>query len=113
MAEEVIKEAITVRAWRQDRANARNGTHDLAQAGTVVAGNQPDCAKCLIISLDDLSSCGDGQLSEGAVSIELDMPLAIQDRDESDDHSTDHSANDFHCHINSSKGEENQSTITS
>ncbi|KAM3272501.1 hypothetical protein ACQJBY_042565 [Aegilops geniculata] len=148
------KKYSPVRAWRQDRANARNGTHDLAQAvaipqgdkarnksqtlkishvkdgaapgkpeftkqtpplkgvpgrlesspcvelisnevsGTVVAGNQPDCAKCLIISLDDLSSCGDGQLSEGAVSIELDMPLAIQDRDESDDHSTDHSAND-------------------
>ncbi|VAI13739.1 unnamed protein product [Triticum turgidum subsp. durum] len=148
------KKYSPVRGWRQDRANARNGTPDLAQAvvipqgdkarnksqmlnishvkddagpgkpeftkqkpslkgvpgrlesspcvellsdevsGTVVAGNQPDCAKCLIISLDDLSSCGDGQLSEGAVSIELDMPLAIQDRDESDDHSTDHSAND-------------------
>ncbi|XP_044949245.1 uncharacterized protein LOC123398865 [Hordeum vulgare subsp. vulgare] len=146
------KKCSPVRGWRQDRANSRNGTHDLPvvipqgdkarnksqtlkishvkdgaapakpvltkqnpplkgvpdlpesapcvqllsdeASETVVARNQQTSAKCLVILLDDLSSCGDGQLSERAVSIELDMPLAIQDSDQSDDHSTDHSANE-------------------
>ncbi|KAM0881239.1 hypothetical protein ACQ4PT_033077 [Festuca glaucescens] len=45
--------------------------------------------KCLIMSFDDRSNCGDEELSEGAVSIDLEMPLAIQDNDESDDHVMD------------------------
>ncbi|CAM0949367.1 unnamed protein product [Alopecurus aequalis] len=44
---------------------------------------------CLIMSFDDRSNCGDGELSEGAVSIDLEMPLAIQDTNESDDHIMD------------------------
>lgn len=43
----------------------------------------------LIMSFDDQSNCSDGELSEGAVSIDLEMPLAIQDRDEPDDHVMD------------------------
>uniref|UniRef100_A0ACD5Y6S8 Uncharacterized protein n=1 Tax=Avena sativa TaxID=4498 RepID=A0ACD5Y6S8_AVESA len=43
----------------------------------------------LIKSFDDRSNCGDGELSEGAVSIDLEMPLAIQDHDEPEDHLMD------------------------
>ena len=45
--------------------------------------------KCLMKTFEDRSNCGDGELSEGAVSIDLEMPLAIQDTDESDDHVMD------------------------
>jgi hypothetical protein len=45
--------------------------------------------KCLIMSFDGQSNCGDGEFSEGAVSIDLEMPLAIQDRDEPEDHIMD------------------------
>uniref|UniRef100_A0ACD5XRK5 Uncharacterized protein n=1 Tax=Avena sativa TaxID=4498 RepID=A0ACD5XRK5_AVESA len=40
-------------------------------------------------SFDDRSNCGDRELSEGAVSIDLEMPLAIQDHDEPEDHLMD------------------------
>uniref|UniRef100_A0A0E0MNZ0 Calmodulin-binding domain-containing protein n=1 Tax=Oryza punctata TaxID=4537 RepID=A0A0E0MNZ0_ORYPU len=47
-----------------------------------------DHDKCLIPD-ENVACFVDGESSEGAVSIELEMPLAIQDSDASDDHITD------------------------
>ncbi|XP_062203393.1 flocculation protein FLO11-like [Phragmites australis] len=54
-----------------------------------VAGNVPTDAKCFVISHDDVADCGDGEPSDGAVSIELEMPLAIQDSYASDENMED------------------------
>ncbi|CAL4891444.1 unnamed protein product [Urochloa decumbens] len=45
--------------------------------------------ECLVISHDDVADCEDEVSSDGAESIELEMPLAIQDIDESDEHTED------------------------
>ena len=55
----------------------------------IVAETQPTDAECLVISHDDVADCKDGVSSDGAESIELEMPLAIQDIDESDEHTED------------------------
>jgi len=55
----------------------------------IVAEMQPTDAECLVISHDDVADCKDGVSSDGAESIELEMPLAIQDIDESDEHTED------------------------
>ncbi|KAG8049077.1 hypothetical protein GUJ93_ZPchr0009g1023 [Zizania palustris] len=55
----------------------------------VEAGTLPcDDDKCLIPD-DNVACCVDRESSEGAVSIELEMPVAIQDSDASDDHVAD------------------------
>ncbi|KAL5206616.1 hypothetical protein ABZP36_034825 [Zizania latifolia] len=55
----------------------------------VEAGTLPcDDGKCLIPD-DNVACCVDRESSEGAVSIELEMPVAIQDSDASDDHVVD------------------------
>nr|CAB3462449.1 unnamed protein product [Digitaria exilis] len=46
-------------------------------------------AECFVISHDDVADCEDEVSSDGAESIELEMPLAIQDIDESDEHTDD------------------------
>ncbi|PAN21543.1 hypothetical protein PAHAL_3G474400 [Panicum hallii] len=55
----------------------------------IVAEMLPTDAECFVISHDDLADCKDGVSSDGAESIELEMPLAIQDIDESDEHTED------------------------
>ncbi|CAN6348190.1 unnamed protein product [Urochloa humidicola] len=45
--------------------------------------------ECLVISHDDVADSEDGVSLDGAESIELEMPLAIQDIDESDEHTED------------------------
>lgn len=55
----------------------------------VVAGTLPIDAECFVVSHDDVTDCGDGESLDGAESIELEMPLAIQDIDESDEHIED------------------------
>ncbi|TVU49510.1 hypothetical protein EJB05_00823, partial [Eragrostis curvula] len=52
-------------------------------------GNQESVAECFVISHDDVADFGDGELSDGAESIELEMPLAIQDSDDSDEQMED------------------------
>ncbi|XP_066359775.1 uncharacterized protein [Miscanthus floridulus] len=54
-----------------------------------VAGTLPIDAECFVVSHDDVTDCGDGESLDGAESIELEMPLAIQDIDESDEHIED------------------------
>ncbi|KAF0887685.1 hypothetical protein E2562_002379 [Oryza meyeriana var. granulata] len=54
------------------------------EVGTLPYGDD----KCLIPD-ENVACCVDGESSEGAVSIELEMPLAIQDSDASDDHIAD------------------------
>ncbi|KAF8667499.1 hypothetical protein HU200_052694 [Digitaria exilis] len=55
----------------------------------IVAYALPTDAECFVISHDDLADCEDGVSLDGAESIELAMPLAIQDIDESDEHTDD------------------------
>ncbi|KAL6622501.1 hypothetical protein ACP70R_032380 [Stipagrostis hirtigluma subsp. patula] len=55
----------------------------------IVASTLPIDAECCIISHGDVADLGDGESSDGAVSIELEMPLAIQDSDVSDEHIED------------------------
>ncbi|OEL37143.1 hypothetical protein BAE44_0001839 [Dichanthelium oligosanthes] len=55
----------------------------------IVAEMLPTDAECFIVSHDDVADCEDGVSSDGAESIELEMPLAIQDIDESDEHTED------------------------
>ncbi|XP_066356935.1 uncharacterized protein [Miscanthus floridulus] len=55
----------------------------------VVAETLPTDAECFVVSHDDVTDCGDGESLDGAESIELEMPLAIQDIDESDEHIED------------------------
>lgn len=55
----------------------------------IVAETMPTEAECFIISHDDVSECEDRVSSVGAESIELEMPLAIQDIDESDEQTED------------------------
>jgi hypothetical protein len=52
-------------------------------------GNLPTDAECFVISHDDVADFGDGESSDGAESIELEMPLAIQDSDASDENMED------------------------
>ncbi|WVZ90927.1 hypothetical protein U9M48_037179 [Paspalum notatum var. saurae] len=58
-------------------------------SGHVVAETLPTDAQCSKISHDDMADCGDSESLDGAESIELEMPLAIQDIDESDEHTDD------------------------
>ncbi|KAK3136854.1 hypothetical protein QOZ80_5BG0443630 [Eleusine coracana subsp. coracana] len=51
--------------------------------------NLPSDAECFVISHDDVADSGDGESSVGAESIELEMPLAIQDSDASDENMDD------------------------
>jgi hypothetical protein len=46
-------------------------------------GNLPTDAECFVISHDDVADFGDGESSDGAESIELEMPSTIQDSDAS------------------------------
>ncbi|KAL6846995.1 hypothetical protein ACP4OV_022848 [Aristida adscensionis] len=55
----------------------------------VVDRSLPTDAECCIISQGDMAHSEDGESSDGAVSIELEMPLAIQDSDASDEHIED------------------------
>jgi len=54
-----------------------------------VAGTLPIVSECFVVSHDDVTDCGDGESLDAAESIELEMPLAIQDIDESDEHIED------------------------
>ncbi|KAJ1265994.1 hypothetical protein BS78_08G116600 [Paspalum vaginatum] len=58
-------------------------------SGHFVAETLPTDAQRSKISHDDVAGCGDGESLDGAESIELEMPLAIQDIDESDEHTED------------------------
>jgi hypothetical protein len=60
-----------------------------AEAPELVAGTPSIDAECFVVSHDDVTDCGDGESLDGAESIELEMPLAIQDIDESDEHIED------------------------
>ncbi|RLN29548.1 muscle M-line assembly protein unc-89-like [Panicum miliaceum] len=55
----------------------------------IVAETLPTDAECFVITHDDVADCEDGVSSNGAESIELEMPLAIQDIDECDEHTED------------------------
>ncbi|CAN6343484.1 unnamed protein product [Urochloa humidicola] len=55
----------------------------------IVAETVPTEAECLVITRDDVADCEDEVSLDGAESIELEMPLAIQDIDESDEHTED------------------------
>lgn len=55
----------------------------------IVAEMLPANAECFVVSHDDVEDCEDRVSSDGAESIELEMPLAIQDIDESDEQTED------------------------
>ena len=55
----------------------------------IVAEMQPTDAECFVITHDDVADSEDGVSSNGAESIEMEMPLAIQDIDESGEHTED------------------------
>ncbi|NP_001168396.1 uncharacterized protein LOC100382165 [Zea mays] len=57
-----------------------------AEASELVAGTPPIDAECLVVSHNDVTDRGNGESLDGAESIELEMPLAIQEIDESDEH---------------------------
>ncbi|CAL4898404.1 unnamed protein product [Urochloa decumbens] len=74
-----------------DHFNSISCVEDLSVEASepVVAEMLPTDAECLLISHDDVADCEDEISSDGAESIELEMPLAIQDLDESDEHTED------------------------
>ncbi|CAL5092812.1 unnamed protein product [Urochloa decumbens] len=74
-----------------DHFNSISCVEDLSVEASepVVAEMLPTDAECLVISHDDVADCEDEVSSDGAESIELEMPLAIQDIDESDEHTED------------------------
>ncbi|CAL4891441.1 unnamed protein product [Urochloa decumbens] len=74
-----------------DHFNSISCVEDLSVEASepVVAETLPTDTECLVISHDDVADCEDEVSSDGAESIELEMPLAIQDIDESDEHTED------------------------
>ncbi|CAN6329565.1 unnamed protein product [Urochloa humidicola] len=74
-----------------DHFNSISCVEDLSVEASepVVAEMLPTDAECLVISHDDVADSEDGVSLDGAESIELEMPLAIQDIDESDEHTED------------------------
>ncbi|CAN6356660.1 unnamed protein product [Urochloa humidicola] len=64
-------------------------SHEKDDDATAPAETVPTEAECLVITRDDVADCEDEVSLDGAESIELEMPLAIQDIDESDEHTED------------------------
>ncbi|CAN6338711.1 unnamed protein product [Urochloa humidicola] len=83
-------EIILPKTARPIKENQKlKNSHEKDGDATAPAETLPTDAECLVISHDDVADCEDGVSSDGAESIELEMPLAIQDIDESDEHTED------------------------